>query len=183
MTSIKYTISVLSILSLIACSCELKQQVESVEIHYTKRAPWGQLRFMTYGKEHLLESNGRMFRLESEDSLSRIRELVKEWKIDTCRREKYEDAVIVALLRYADCVDTVETNARPEFRLNCNSSPLHDSSMVMFLIDAVVSRDRGWRESFDSLYYDKEFHYLSRSGYSQDPPHEDAMWVYNPSDE
>ena len=142
--------------------------LDSVEVYYQPEAPWGRLRFETYGIDSLVLQNSPKFTINDIDSLCQIFRLSQTFHVDSSRQEVYEDAVIVAFLHYADSTDTLATNARPYFRMNYNSRPLHCHSMVMYLIDAVASRDPLWKESYDSLYYDDDFHYLSRSGMSQD---------------
>ncbi|MDE6871953.1 MAG: hypothetical protein K2J62_07545 [Bacteroidales bacterium] len=142
--------------------------LNSVNVYYQPDAPWGQLRFETYGIDSLVSNASPHFIIGRRDSLDRIYCLCRKFHPDTSSYELYEDAVIVALLHYDGRTDTLATNARPGFRMNYNSCPLYDDDMVMCLIDAVVCRDSVWKESFDSLYYDGEFNYLSRSGMSPD---------------
>lgn len=142
--------------------------LSSVEVYYKSTAPWGQLRFATYGIDGLVSNASPRFIIGRRDSLDRLYCLCLNFHPDTLTHEQYEDAVIVALLHYDDRTDTLATNARPGFRMNYNSYPLYDDDMVMCLVDAVVCRDSVWKESFDSLYYDGNFNYLSRSGMSED---------------
>lgn len=166
----QYLIIFLSLTCLVSCK-NIQESVgplQSVDVCYQAEAPWGRLRFVTYGKDSLILKDGPRFRIEDADSLKHINRLYLESHLDTSRNEAYEDAVIAAFLHYADRTDTLVSNARPSFRMDCNSRPLYNDGLIMCLIDAVVSRDSGWKEDYDSLYYDNDFHYLSHCGCSRD---------------
>ncbi|MCM1501160.1 MAG: hypothetical protein NC115_00615, partial [Bacteroidales bacterium] len=155
-----------------AASCDVHPALESVDVFYHPLAPWGRMRFKTYGIDSLIVDGSHKFTISSRDSLRIAGRLVREFYVDSSIVETYGDAVIAALLHYGTHTDTLVTNARPGFRMNYNSYALYDDSAMMYLIESVVSRSPVWKEAYDSLYYDNDFHYLSRSGYSQDPPHD-----------
>lgn len=178
----------MSLVCLFSCDTQghgaaVENPLSSVEIYYQPRAPWGQLRSKTYGADALLSKGKPDLLVEDEQTLAVFSAMCAGFQPDTLSREEYRDAVIVAILRYSDRVDTLATNARPTFRMNLNSRPLYDKDMAMCLIRTVVDHDSGWKEAYDSLYYDNDFHYLSRGGFSQDLPHgRGGKWFYHEND-
>ncbi len=142
--------------------------LDSVEVYYRPTAPWGYLRFETYGIDNLISGDREKFRIQCGDSLECIYRMCADFRPDSSRQEKYEDAVIVAILNYGGRTDTLVTNAYPTFRMTYNSCPVHDENMAMYLIEAVVQRNALWKEAYDSLYYNGDFNFLSRSGMSQE---------------
>ncbi len=164
--------TIICLLSALLSSCIADRNstvpLDSVDVYYLPAAPWGSLRFETYGIDHLISGDHEKFRIQCGDTLECIYGMYRNFRPDSSRHEKYEDAVIVAILNCGGRTDTLVTNAYPTFRMNYNSQPLYDDDMILYLIEAVVQRNSIWKEAYDSLYYNGDFNYLSRSGMSQD---------------
>ena len=63
-------------------------------------------------------------------------------------------------------MDTLSTNARPEFGLQINGVTFRDSLLVRRMIDIVQSKDMNWKKACYLLDYGGQFHYTTESHYN-----------------
>lgn len=134
-------------------------------IYYNpNEAPWGLLKVINVSVQEFLKYDEDLSEiiLTDKDSLQYLSESINKARLDSLSN-KYVDTSIAILLFSNNSIDTLATDAFPQYQIQYNSTMFRDSTLVYYLIDIIRDRNTVWNEAAKDFYYNGSYNPLPRS--------------------
>ena len=137
---------------------------KAVVYYNPNEAPWGLLKVINVPVEEFLRHKDHLSEiiLTDKDSLQYISEIIHKARLDSLSN-KHADTSIAVLLFSNEKIDTLATDAFPQYPIQYNNSVFRDSMLVYYIIDIIRSRNIIWNDAAKEFYYNGAYNPLPRS--------------------
>lgn len=173
--SIKIATAILVLLCTTNCVRRAQQNVsertettieKAIVFYDSHTAPWGVLKVADTSVEDFFKYDSNWDRIVLTDihSLKPISEAVRRARPT---RNGSVDTAIAVLLFFGDRIDTLATDAFPQYPVQLNNTLFYDSELVFYLIDLIRNNNRVWDKVAKEYYFDGAYHHLPYDVYKK----------------